>query len=468
MDISRQVRRSEQRKKQKEKARLIKKLQLSDFTYVADDNNMTFSAAGLQIIDFMNIIKLPEFFKEHVTIDKRDSKFSPEKLSLFCILQNILGYDRIENTRPLNQDAILKRKLRIGNYPDPETFRDELKRYSIENIGQLFLVNQGLLDIMCQLSAPQYVDLHFDSKVITVYGDQENAQKGYNHNKHGRKSYHLKICTIEPFGFILAISLESGNNVSSTDFVTFYEKSVAAVPSKHFVIKTIRLDSGFFSEENIEAFEADYVFFEVVAKKYGTIKQWIEEHIPEKDYIPFNPQETIHGASFSFCFDKWKTARDFVVIRKEITHEKNGQGLLFPKYSYQIICHNQLDMGPKQAWQDYNKRSRIELNIRDLDYDHFITKVPTGNFLSNFAYFWHSVLAYNLMLIFKTFVLPQQWKKGKSSTLRKNLINIPGRLVNRSGNMIMRLMAHFSYADVLNSIKEQLLWLYWKLNPLPA
>jgi len=156
------------------------------------------------------------------------------------------------------------------------------------------------------------------------------------------------------------------------------------------------------------------------------------------------------------------------LIRKLTAHEANGQGLLFPKYSYQIICHNQVDMSPKEAWEDYNKRCRIELNVRDIDYDHFITNVPTGNFLSNFAYSWHCVLAYNLMFIFKTFVLPLQWTKAKSSTLRKKLMNIPARLVNRSGKILMRLMADFPYVDILNSVKEQLLWLYRKLNPLPA
>jgi hypothetical protein len=125
-------------------------------------------------------------------------------------------------------------------------------------------------------------------------------------------------------------------------------------------------------------------------------------------------------------------------------------------------------MSPRQVWEDYNKRAKIELNIKDLDYDHFITKVPTGNFLSNFAYFWHCVLSYNLVLIFKNFMLPTEWSKAKTSTLRKKLINIPGRLVNHSDKMVMRIIDGFPYSDVLASIKERLLWLYRMLNSLPV
>lgn len=468
MHVLRQMKRVQDRKREKEKANLIKQLQLSDFEYVADDKNITISAMGPHLVDFINVIGLPRLIKQEVNIDKRESPYSPDKLSQLLILQNMLGYNRIESIRPLNQDEILKQKLNLDNYPDPETFRDELKKYTQENIEGLFLANQGLVNILCTLTTPQYVDLHFDSKIITVYGHQENAKLGYNPHKHGRASYHLKVCTIEPFGVVLAIYLQPGDAVSSTDFVKFYEKSVAAVPQNHLVVQNVRLDSGFFSEENIEAFEGDYLFFEVVAKQYTNIKQWITECIPEEDFKPFYPAQTIEGTCFSFRLDTWDKPRDFVVVRKVHKYEDNGQGIMVPKWCYQIICHNQLDMRPREVWEDYNKRARIELNIRELDYDHFITKVPTGIFLSNYAYFWHCVLAYNLTLILKNFLLPDEWSEVRTSTLRKKLINMPGRLVNHSGKMIMRLIEGFPYIEVLKYVKERLLWLYRMLNPLPA
>jgi hypothetical protein len=466
MSISRQVRRAQERQEEKDKAKLIKQLRLSDFTYSADDKNATLSAMGPQLVDFMNVIGLPGTLKEYVHIEKRQSPYSPDKLSQLLVVQNILGYDRIESSRALNQDTVLKEKLGILAYPDPETFRDELHRYSQENMKQMFLVNQNMVNILSRLTKARYVDLHFDAKIITVYGDQENAAVGYNPHKQGRKCYHLKICTMEPFGFIVAIQLEPGNSTCAVGFVEFYKKCLAAVPQTHFVIQTVRMDSGFFGDGNISAIEGDFVFFEMVSKRYSSIDNWVKECIPEEDYKPFYPDLTIYGASFSFCLHKWQKLRDFVAVKKLVGHEDNGQGILFPKWRYQIICHNQLDMNPRQVWEDYNKRAKIELNIKDLDYDHFITKVPTGNFLSNFAYFWHCVLSYNLVLIFKNFVLPTEWSKAKTSTLRKKLINIPARLVNHSGKMVMRIIDGFPYVEVLASIKEQLLWLYRVLNPL--
>jgi len=172
----------------------------------------------------------------------------------------------------------------------------------------------------------------------------------------------------------------------------------------------------------------------------------------------------LRGA-FSYCIEK---LHEFIVVRKLTDREGNGHAMLFPKWRYQIICHNQPDMTPKEVWEDYNKRAKIELTIRDLDYDHFITNVPTGNFNSNFAYFWHCELAYNMALIFKRYILADKWHHARTSTIRRNLINIPGRLVNRSGKMIMRLMAGFPFVDVLQFVKERPPWLYRTLHPAPA
>jgi hypothetical protein len=467
MAVSRQVRRAEERKRQKEEARLAKQLNLSTYTYVADDHNLTLSALAPQVIDFMKVVGLPDALRDHVNIEKRDSLYPPEKLSSLLVLQNILGYDRIESSRVLDHDFVIKAKLGLDRYPDPETFRNELEKYTLQNIEELFLVNRIFLEALCRLVEPQYVDLHYDTKVITVYGDQEGAEIGYNPHKPGRKSYHMKLCTIETFGVIIAIELLSGDAVSNTDFLKFHSKCIAAVPQDHFPVRTVRLDKGFFSEGVIESLEGDYLFFDVAAKKQSSLQRLIAS-IPEDDFAPFFPDESICGAKTFFRLDAWKHERPFVIVRKRIGYDDHGQGYIFPRFHYQVVCSNQEEMTAKEIWEDYNQRARIELTIRELSYDHFITKVPTGKFLSNYAYFWHCVLSYNLMLLFKKYVLSGEWEKSRTSTVRKKLLDAPGRLVNRCGRMLMRVMVGFPYVDLLQNVKEQLVWLYRSLHPIPA
>lgn len=468
---SRPMQRAADRRRDKEQRQLankLKALKLSNFDYRADDKNQTLSAAGPALVDFLNVVGLGDFFKQHVEIDKRASDYSPHALFRLLILQNILGIDRIENSRVLNQDKVLLKKLGLERYPDPQTLRDELARYDQAGLNGLALINRDILGVLTRLTAAQEVDLHFDAKIITVYGDQEKAEVGYNPHKHGRKCYHLKICTLEPFGVIVAIELQSGNAVSNTGFVEFYEKCVTAVPQSHFPIRTVRLDSGFFGDDTISAFEGDFLFFEVAAKKSPSLKQWIAEYVPDSDFKAFNAADTIEGAGFQYGCAKWDKPRDFVVVRKLQKSGPDSQTELLPKWQYQVICHNQPDFTPQQVWEDYNRRARCELNIRDLDYDHFVTCVPTGGFSSNFAYFWMCTLSFNLMVIFRRFALPVEWAKARTSTLRKKLINIPGRLVSHGGKPTMRLMEAFPFVEAFNYVKERLRWLFGKLNPAPA
>lgn len=102
------------------------------------------------------------------------------------------------------------------------------------------------------------------------------------------------------------------------------------------MVQDVCLDRGFFGEDNIRAFEGDCLFFEVVAKKYSSIKRFINS-IAEEDFELFNPDETIYGAFFSFCLDSWERPHDFVVVRKLVGYEENGQGMLFPKWHYKVI-----------------------------------------------------------------------------------------------------------------------------------
>ena len=120
MKISRQVRRAEERKQGKEDRKLASQLELSDFRYEATDENMTFSAMGPQLVDFIRVVGLPKFLRDHISIEKRKSPYPSEKLSELLIVQNLLGYDRIEGSRALDQDVVVKRKLGLSDYPDPE------------------------------------------------------------------------------------------------------------------------------------------------------------------------------------------------------------------------------------------------------------------------------------------------------------------------------------------------------------
>ena len=74
--ILRQVKKAQERREQKVRVKLIKKLQMSNFTYLADNKNMTFSIMAQQLVDCMNMINLPKLLKEHIHIEKRKNLYN--------------------------------------------------------------------------------------------------------------------------------------------------------------------------------------------------------------------------------------------------------------------------------------------------------------------------------------------------------------------------------------------------------
>ncbi|RLA94089.1 MAG: hypothetical protein DRG25_03240, partial [Deltaproteobacteria bacterium] len=71
------------------------------------------------------------------------------------------------------------------------------------------------------------------------------------------------------------------------------------------------------------------------------------------------------------------------------------------------------------------------------------------------------------ILFFKRYILQGEWTTRTIATLRKRLFNLSGRLVSRSGRMVMRIIKGFKEVEFLNSIREKLISFYQRLNPVP-
>ena len=67
-------------------------------------------------------------------------------------------------------------------------------------------------------------------------------------------------------------------------------------------------------------------------------------------------------------------------------------------------------------------------------------KLPSGDFGENAAWWWIMILAMNLNTIMKRLVLGGSWASRRMKAIRFSLINIPGRIVERSRALIIRLV----------------------------
>jgi len=67
-------------------------------------------------------------------------------------------------------------------------------------------------------------------------------------------------------------------------------------------------------------------------------------------------------------------------------------------------------------------------------------KLPSGDFGENAAWWWIMILSMNLNMIMKRLVLGGSWASRRMKAIRFSFINIPGRIVERSGELIIRLV----------------------------
>lgn len=88
-------------------------------------------------------------------------------------------------------------------------------------------------------------------------------------------------------------------------------------------------------------------------------------------------------------------------------------------------------------------------------------QLPSAQFGANAAWWQVMVLAFNLNSLMKCLGLPEGWKSKRLKAIRFGLINLAGRVVNRSRQLIIRLSGSHPAYGVLLEVRRRLraLWI---------
>jgi len=88
-------------------------------------------------------------------------------------------------------------------------------------------------------------------------------------------------------------------------------------------------------------------------------------------------------------------------------------------------------------------------------------KLPSNDFGENAAWWWMMILALNLNAMMKKLVLGKAWEPKRMKAIRYWLINLPGRVVNRSRSLIIRLTSNHPSLELLIEARRKIA----RLNP---
>ena len=338
------------------------------------------------------------------------------------------GASRYIHADWLRYDTVLQNIFDIKRLPSQATYSRFFHKFSWERNEKVFALLQQKFLAQIDVGA---LTIDLDSSVITRYGNQEGAKKGYNPRKMGRNSHHPLMAFIDQTKMVANAWMRAGNTSDLNNYDAFLTETFD-VALKDKEIGLVRADSGFYSNNFLKWFEKrdlNYViavkFYENIKYQIGAIEKWV------------NINSGIDVCNLYFKPDNGEKRR-YIIVRKKISKYPNSGGkLLFdePTYRYSAYVTN-LKLPVDQIYNIYNTRADCENRIKELKYDFGADNFCLKEFWATEASFRFIMMAYNIMALFKHEVLNSTMQL---KTLRAYCFALGAWVTNHSNQDILNI-----------------------------
>ena len=372
--------------------------------------------------------------------------YRPEDLIITFLYVLIAGIQRVNKTEILQYNGLFLSLIGLKRFPDQTALRRFLRRMPPPAIREMVRLHDRLrTELFAFPRSRTQLEFHMDSVVLTLYGKQQGARKGYNPRKKGRRSYHPILCFEAHGQEFWHGSLRPGDAASNTGARFMVKRCLEKVPSQ-IARSRIRFlaDSGYFSGKLIYDLNQTGCGYIVVASK-------VKNFLPMAHRAGFKPMHFGWGvADFQYKPQKWKQSHRFIVVRRPVEEdpEQADQLTLFQlgRFKYSAYVTN-LDLKAENIWRTYHSRANVEKSIRELLYHLALNKIPTQEWTANVAFFQMLLFAYNLVHWFTRLCLPEEYLHATVETIRTDFLVLPGKLSCRGGRNVLQLPRDYHYRE---------------------
>jgi hypothetical protein len=346
------------------------------------------------------------------------------------------GANRFLHTEVTRHDLTLGKIFDWKNTPGQDTYKRFFGKFSQAT-------NQKVSDYFYSWIFDNFkfdnFTLDIDSSVMTRYGEQEGAKKGYNPTKRGRCSHHPLIAFIDDVKLVANMWLRSGDTSSANNFLSFLEDTLSKLKNK--TVSLIRLDSGFFQSNILDYLEQKTMSYIIAAKFTHPIQRVIKE---STSWIVLDTG--IEICEQVYQSDSWQVPRRLVIVRQKIKDRPNAPGKqlrifleeeVFKNYRYSAYVTN-MNLAPAEIWRLYRGRANAENRIKELKYDFGFDSFNLKDFYATEAALTFVMIAYNLMVLFRTFVLQEKTQKTLS-TLRYRTFAIGAYFEKINDKLVLKI-----------------------------
>jgi len=369
-------------------------------------------------------------------------------LSVWC------GANRFIHTEVTRQDKVMQEVFGLKSIPSHTTIKRFFNKFSLARNNEVF--TELYKWFFNQLEFDNYA-LDFDSSVLTRYGDQEGAKRGYNPTKPGRKSHHPLMAFVGGLNMVANFWLRPGNTGATSNFINFLEDTLLKLEGKK--IGLLRADSGFYGDNIFEHLEnrEKPINYIIAAKLYRPVKIAISR---ANKWIPI--ASGIDISEVEYRGHHWQKSRRMIIIRQSMKIRPNATGKklrlfefeeLYENYRFSCFVTN-LDLPCHQVWNLYKSRSDAENRIKELKYDFGFDSFNMNDFYATEATLNFVMIAYNLMSLFILTVVNGK-VAHRLSTMRFNLFGIGAYMIKNGNNKIMKLSLAMKRREWFNGLWDR-------------
>src|SRR6266540_4117717 len=356
-----------------------------------------------------------------------------------------LGADSIDDAEVLRSGRT--RRLLGGWVAAPSTLGTFLRAFTFGHVRQLDrLLGQALERAWKAGAGPGdgRLVIDVDSFVGEVCGRlKQGAAYGYTQ----LLGYHPILATRADTRETLHIRLREGSANTQKGIVRFCDELIARVTRAGATgVKLLRADSGFWNTKVFERLEQAGWQYSIGVRMINTVRAAVEaidedawQRIDYPEEGEAQIAETVYGD------------RRLIVRR---TRLRGAQAELWPDWrQFAFITNRDEDVALVEA--EHRDHAVVEQVIADLK-DQALAHFPSGDFNANGAWTVLAALAHNLLRWTQLLGLPHTTVRA-ARTLRRWLLQVPGRLTHHAGGWTLHLPArwpwHGDYIRALNRIR---------------
>lgn len=367
--------------------------------------------------------------------------YAPEQLITQFMLSVWCGANRFEHGEVTRHDPVLKRIFGIERMANFKAVMRLFRRFTQST-------NENVMDNLYRWMFDQIhingVTLDLDSTVMTRYGIQEGAAKGYNPSKRGRPSHHPLMAFVSESRMVANCWLRPGNTSSGNNVQGFLTNTRQRLGNKPIAL--LRADTGFSDNPFLEHLEDQGINYVIALRQTQPVQRALVnacvqgqgwwQLVDDKG----KPVEGIELTRLLYQAPNWSKPRWVTGIRQHVQRRDYPKGKTLSLFADDPVIGNyrfsalvsSMDLPAEVIWRTYRGRANCENRIKELKYDFAADSFNMKDFWATEAALNTVMLAYNLMSLFRQALLKSVvMRKGSPEPIQHTLQTLRLKLFAR-------------------------------------